>query len=138
MDQSRPQGLPDHDFNHHEFYLNEKQELAGNPVGVSTGTPISPGGTLSPISQMEPKEIDGGLRSPPPPERRICGLRPKHFWELLGLILAIILAVAIIGGVVGGLQSRNRISSSSGQPASNNTTNNTTNAANSTTSLPLQ
>ncbi|KAL9076292.1 MAG: hypothetical protein Q9161_001008 [Pseudevernia consocians] len=99
LDQSRPQGLLDDDFNHHDFYLSEKQAHAGNPVGVSTGTPISPGGTLSPISQMGPKEIDGGLRSPPPPERRICGLRPKHFWELLGLILAIILAVAIIGGV---------------------------------------
>ena len=102
------------------------------------GIPLSPEGTLSPMSPTEPKELDEGLESNPPTEKRICGLRQKHFWELLGLLLAIILAAGIIGGVVGGLQSRNSKSPSSGQPASNNTNNNTTNNGNSTTSLPLQ
>lgn len=128
----------DDDFNHHGFYLNEKQAHAGTPVGVPMGIPTSPESMLSPMSAMGPKEIDDGLRSPLPPERRICGLRQKHFWELLGLIVAIILAAAVIGGVVGGLQSHNGKSSPSGQPISNNTANNTTNSANNMTSLPLQ
>ena len=102
------------------------------------GIPTSPEGTLSPMSAVGPKELHEGLESAPRPEKRIFGLRQKHFWELLGLILAIILAAAIIGGVVGGLQSRNGKFSSSGQPAPNNTTNNMTNSANTTTSLPLQ
>lgn len=133
MGQSKPQGLLDDDFKNHGFYLNEKQAHAGNPMGI----PTSPEGTLSPLSPIGPKEIDDGLGSPPP-EKRICGLRQKHFWELLGLILAIVLAAAVIGGVVGGLQSHNGKSSSSGQPASSSITNNTTNSANNATSLPLQ
>ncbi|CAD6575147.1 MAG: hypothetical protein ASARMPRED_007112 [Alectoria sarmentosa] len=135
LDQSRPQGLSGDDLNDHGFHLNEKQAHAGIPVGMTMGVPMSPEGTLSPISPTGLKETDDSLGSPPPPEKRICGLRQKHFWELLGLVLAIILAATIIGGVVGGLQSR---SSSSGQPASNETTNNTTNNANNTTSSPLQ
>lgn len=107
-------------------------------MGIPMGIPTSPEGTLSPISPMGPKEMDEGLGSPPPPEKRTCGLRQKHFWELLGLILAIVLAAAVISGVVGGLQSRSGRSSSSGQPASNVSTNDTTNSANNTTSLHLQ
>ena len=138
LDQSRPQGLLDDDFNHHGFYLDEKQAHAGIPQGVPMGIPTSPEGTLSPMSPIGPKEIDEGLVSPPRPERRICGLRRKHFWELSGLLLAIILAAAVIGGAVGGLQSRNEKSSSSGQPATKNTTNSTTTGANNTDFLPLQ
>ena len=82
--------------------------------------------------------MDEGVRSAPSPEKRIFGLRQKHFWELSGLILAIVLAAAIIGGVVGGLQSRHGKFPSSGQPATDNSTNNTTNSANNTTPLPLQ
>lgn len=131
LDQSKPQGLLDDDVNYHGFHLNENQAQAGIPIGI----PTSPEGTLSPISLMGPKEIDDRLESPPPPEKRICGLRQKHFWELLGLVLAIILAAVVIGGVVGGLQSRNGKSS----PASNhNATNNTTNGADNSTYLPLQ
>ncbi|KAF6219167.1 hypothetical protein HO133_004992 [Letharia lupina] len=138
LDDSKPQGLLDDDFNHHGFYLNEKQAHAGVPVGIPMGIPTSPEGTLSPMSPMGPKEMDEGLGSPPPPEKRTCGLRQKHFWELLGLILAIVLAAAVISGVVGGLQSRSGRSSSSGQPASNVSTNDTTHSANNTTSLHLQ
>ena len=108
------------------------------PVGVPMGIPLSPEGTLSPMSPMGPKELDEGLGSSPPTEKRICGLRQKHFWELLGLLLAVFLAAAIIGGVVGGLQSRNSKSPSDGQPATNNTNNSTTNSGNDTTSIPLQ
>ena len=102
------------------------------------GIPMSPDGTLSPMSPVEPKEMDEGLTSGPPPEKRIWGLRQKHFWELLGLILAIVLAAAIIGGVVGGLQSRHGKSSASEQPATSNNTNNSTNSANKTMSIPTQ
>lgn len=138
VDQSKPQGFLDDEFNHHGFHLNQKQAGAGVPVGVPMGIPTSPDGTLSPMSPMGLKEMDEGLRFPPPPEKRICGLRQKHFWELLGLIFAIVLAAAVIGGVVGGMQSHNKKSSSSGQPASNGTTNNTTNSANNSTFLPVQ
>ena len=134
LDQSKPQGLLDDDFNDHGFYLNEKQAHAEIPMGI----PTSPEGTLSPMSPIGAKEIDDGPLSPPPAEKRIWGLRQKHFWELLGLVVAIVLAAAIIGGVVGGLQSRDGKSSSSGQPASNGTTNNATNGANNAASVPLQ
>ena len=102
-------------------------------MGIPMGIPSSSGGTLSPMSPMTPKEIDDGLDSAPPREKRICGLRQKHFWELSGLILAIVLAAAIIGGVVGGLQSRHGTSS-----AINNSTKNTTDSTNHNTGLPLQ
>lgn len=138
LDQSKPQGLLDDDFDRHEFYLNQKEAHAGAPGGMPMGIPTSPEGTLSPLSPTGPKEIDDGLESPQSPEKRLCGLRQKHFWELLALILAIVLAAVVVGGVVGGLQSRNGAPSPSEQPASNNTTNNSTNSANNTTSLPLQ
>lgn len=102
------------------------------------GVPTSPEGTLSPTTPIGPKKFDDGLGTHSTPEKRICGLRQKHFWELFGLILAIVLAAAIIGGVVGGLQSHKAQSSSSGQSASNDTTNDPTSSANKTTSLPLQ
>ena len=102
------------------------------------GIPLSPDGTLSPMSPVGAKELDEGLVSNPPREKRRCGLRQKHFWELFGLLLALILAAAIIGGVVGGLQSRNGKSSPAGQPTTNSTNKNTTNSGNNTTSLPLQ
>lgn len=139
LDESKPQGFLDDDFNHHGFYLNKKQAHVGAPVAIPTGLPTSPQGTISPISPMGPKEMDDGLPSPPPREKRICGLRQKHFWELSGLVIAIVLAAAIIGGVVGGLQSHNGRSSASAQPASNNNlTTNTTKSANNTSFLPLQ
>ena len=85
------------------------------------------------MSPTGPKELDERLEPTPSPEKRICGLRQKHFWELFGVILAIVLAAAIVGGVVGGLQSRAGKSSST-QPVPNNTTN----GANKTSSIPLQ
>lgn len=134
LDQSKPQGLLDDNFNPYGCYPNnENQAHAGIPVGVPMGIPTSPEGTLSPMSPMGPKELDEGLNSPRPQEKRKYGLRQKHFWELLGLVLAIVLAAAIVGGVVGGLQSRNGKPSPSRQPAYN-----TTNSANNTSSLPLQ
>ena len=133
LDESRSRGLRDDNFHNHGFYPNEKQEHAGIPMGI----PTSPDGTLSPMSPTGAKEIGEGVVSSPPRERRICGLRRKHFWELSGLILAIVLAAAIIGGVVGGLQSRHGKSSPSGQSASNNSTSNTTNSANHTAAIPL-
>ena len=138
LDESKPQGLLDDDFKNHGFYINEKQAHAGVPWGIPMGIPTSPDSTLSPMSPTGPMEIDEGVRSAPPPEKRICGLRQKHFWELSGLILALVLAAGIIGGVVGGLQSRQGKSSSSAQPASNSSINNATNSANRTTTLPLQ
>lgn len=133
LDESKPQGLVDNHFNSHGCYPDESQAHAGIPGVVPMGIPTSPEGTLSPLSPMGPKELDDGLESPRPREKIICGLRQKHFWELLGLVLAIFLAAAIVGGVVGGLQSRNGKPSPSGQPAYN-----TTNSANNTDSLPLQ
>ena len=133
LDQSKPQGLLNHNSNLHGCYPNENQAHAGIPVGVPMGIPTSPEGTLSPMSPMGLKELDDGLNPPRPQEKRICGLRSKHFWGLLGLVLAIVLAAAIVGGVVGGLQSRNGKPSPSRQPAYN-----TTNSANNTESLPLQ
>ena len=138
LDESRSRGLRDENFHNHGLYPNEKQEHAGIPVGIPMGIPTSPDGTLSPMSPTGAKEIGEGVVSTPPREKRICGLRQKHFWELLGLILAIVLAAAIIGGVVGGLQSRHGKSSPSGQSASNNSTSNTTNSANHTAAIPLQ
>ena len=102
------------------------------------GVPLSPDGTLSPMSPVGLKELDEGLVSNPPKEKRRCGLRQKHFWELFGLLLALILAAAIIGGVVGGLQSRSDKSPPAAQTATNSTNNNTTNSGKNTTSLPLQ
>ena len=106
-------------------------------MGIPMGIPTSPDGTLSPMSPTGAKEMGEGVVSTPPREKRICGLRRKHFWGLLGL-MAIVLAAAIIGGVVGGLQSRHGKSSPSGQSASNNSTSNTTNNANHTAAIPLQ
>ena len=137
LDESRPRGLRDETFHNHGFYPNEKQEHAGIPVGIPTGIPTSPDGTLSPMSPTGAKEIGEGAVSTPPRERRTCGLRRKHFWELLGPILAIVLAAAIVGGVVGGLKSRRGKSSPSGQSASNNSTSNTTDSANHTAAIPL-
>ena len=133
LDQSKTQGLLDGRFNLHGCYPNEIQAHAGIPVGVPMGIPTSPEETLSPMSPMGLKELNEGLNSPRPQEKRVCGMRQKHFWELLGLVLAIVLAAGIVGGVVGGLQSRNRKPSPSRQPAYN-----TTNSANNTDSLPLQ
>ena len=138
LDESRSRGLRDENFHSHGFYPNEKQEHAGIPVGIPMGIPTSPDGTLSPMSPTGAKEIGEGVESTPPREKRICGLRRKHFWELFGLILAIVLAAAVIGGVVGGLQSRHGKSSPSGQLASKNSTSNTTSSANHTAAIPLQ
>lgn len=134
LDLSKPQGLLNDNYNPYGCYPNdENQAHAGIPVGVPMGIPASSEGTLSPMSPMGPKELDEGLNSSRPQEKRICGLRQKHFWELLGLIVAIVLAAAIVGGVVGGLPTRKGKSSPSGQPAYN-----TTKSANNTNSLPLQ
>ena len=138
LDESRSRGLRDENFHSHGFYPDEKQEHAGIPVGIPMGIPTSPDGTLSPMSPIGAKEMGEGIVSTPPRERRIFGLRRKHFWELLGLILAIVLAAAIVGGVVGGLQSRHGKSSPSGQSTSNNSTSNTTSSANHTAAIPLQ
>ena len=137
LDESRYRGLRDGNFHNHGFYPNEKQEHAGIPVGIPMGIPTSPDGTLSPMSPTGAKEIGEGVVSTPR-EKRICGLRRKHFWELSGLILAIVLAAAIIGGVVGGLQSRHGKPSPSAPSTSNNSTSNTTNSANHTAAIPLQ
>lgn len=107
-------------------------------MGIPMGIPTSPEYTVSPTSPLGPKEMDDGLGSARRSEKRICGLRKRHFWELLGFMLALVLAAAIIGGVVGGLHSRNQKSSSSRQPESSNTTSNTTNSTTNTTSIPLQ
>ena len=138
LDESRSRGLRDGNFHNHGFYRNEKEEHAGIPVGVPMGIPTSPDGTLSPMSPTGAKEIGDGVEPTPPREKRVCGLRRKHFWELVGLVLAMVLAAAIIGGLVGGLQSRHGKSSPSGQSASNNSTSNTTISANHTAAIPLQ
>lgn len=131
LDETKPKGVVNNHFN--GYYHDESQAHAGIPEGVPIGIPTSPEGTLSPLSPMGPKELHEGLESPRPREKRICGLRQKLFWELLGLALAIVLAAVIVGGVVGGLQSRNGKQSPSGQPKFN-----ATSTANNTDSLPLQ
>lgn len=112
---------------------------------VDERSPTSPDSTLragfSPISpaveskglpqQGFPSEnIDEKVGEPPPvpPERRMCGLKRKHFWELFALILSLFIAAAVIGGVVGGLQTRNGDSHSPPAAASSNNTN--TNSSN--------
>ena len=129
MDESKPQGLLDDDFDDSGNYLNEKQS---HGTGLQERSPHSPdsslGAGLSPISPavppkdypQGPKGIDEtlGLAQSSLPKRRICGLRQKRFWELFGLFVALLVAAAVIGGVVGGLKARNKNSHSPAGPPS--------------------
>lgn len=141
LDDSKPQGFLDDDFDNSNHYLNEKQAHAGVTTQeyLSPGSPDSTYGPgVSPFTPglPNPKKIDGSFASPPPspppPKRRICGLRARHFWELFALALMLVVTAAIVGGVVGGLKmhagsfSAPAGASTSAPQPSNNTNMNTT------------
>lgn len=137
MDDSKPQGFLDDDFDNSGNYLNEKQAHTAISEERSPSSPDSSAGVgFSPISPVGPpkgdshnglpaKGIDEVLGTPPPvpPQRKICGLKRRHFWELFGLCLALLVTAAIIAGVVAGLQARNA-SSHSPVPSANDTNTN--------------
>lgn len=141
LDDSKPQGFLDDDFDNSKNYLNEKQAHAGvtSREFLSPGSSHSTEGTYEPgISPLtpgdpDPKQYDESLVSPlppsPSPKRRICGFQSRHFWELLALALMIVITAAIVGGVVGGLKMHRGTPSSHASPfaqVSNNTDTNTT------------
>ena len=143
--------------------MNEKQahlsygqnvDLRSPPPAFSPRSP----GTTFPDSPLPPtpqfKNIDSAFHlaevPPAPRERRICGLKKKHFWEIFGLILALIIAAAVVGGVVGGLQSKNADppnptsgesatfgNSTSGNPAGGNVTSGNGNSSSPPTNTPV-
>lgn len=140
LDDSKPQGFLDDDFDNSSNYLNEKQAHVGVKTReyLSPGSPDSTEGTYGPgVSPLTPgvpnlKRYDESLASPlpsppPPPKRRICGLQSRHFWELFALALMAVVTAAIVGGVLGGLKTHKGSSSTPVVPqASNNTNTNTT------------
>ena len=120
LDDSKPQGFLDDDFDNSGNYLNEKES---HGAVIDEISPTSPDSTLgagySPISPLgdtkdrlkkdfPSKGIEETIGSPPPvpPERKICGLKRKWFWELFALVLALLIVAAVVGGVVGGLKAR--------------------------------
>jgi hypothetical protein len=121
LDESKPQGFLDDDFDNHNNYINEKQAHTGWGNVVDPRSPQYPdspdcngttiaGSPLPPLPQH--KNIDGVFHVAEegplvPQQRMICGLKRKHFWEIFGLVLALVIAAAVVGGVVGGLQSEN-------------------------------
>jgi len=120
LDENKPQGFLDDDFDGHYKYMDEKQAHLSRERIIDPRSPVflqSPGshGTNFAVSPLPPtpqfKTIDNVFRAadipPAPRERRICGLKRKHFWEIFGLVLALVIAAAVVGGVVGGLQYKN-------------------------------
>ena len=142
LDDSKPQGFMDDDFDDTNNYLNEKQahrDMVTTQEFLGPGSPDSAfGPTASPgISPLTPgmpnpkklvESVTTAPGSPPPLKRRICGLRPRHFWELFALALMVVITAAIIGGVVGGLKTHRGSSpapASTSAPQGLNTTNTT-------------
>ncbi|KAL2039442.1 hypothetical protein N7G274_007714 [Stereocaulon virgatum] len=127
---SRPQGFLEQDYSHEGTYINEKHDHATMIDQHSPKSPESAAGPgPSPTTPLGLKTDEEMLTSPatasavPTAEgRRMCGLRPRHFWELFGLILAVVIAAAVIGGVVGGLQKHGN-NSPPAAPAAGNSTN---------------
>ena len=131
LDDSKPQGMLDDDFDDHMNYINEKQAHGG--LGFHpNGNPTSPdpsytaygGTTLSPSTPGVGKPFDtrSNLASGPgseKQERRICGLKRRYFWGLAGLALGVVLAGALIGGLVGGLKARKKHTPPPAPPANN-------------------
>ena len=130
----------DDDFDDEDNYLDEKQANAGT-TPRSRVTPTSPDPTLeagvSPITPVVSKPLDASL-PPVPEERRICGLKRRHFWELFGLVLVVVVAGAVIGGVVGGLQATRGRATPSIPATSNNTSSANSTSSSAPTIEPLQ
>ncbi len=118
LDSSKAQGLLDDDFDPRENYLNEKQtrvhQSSLSKKGLTRWESLASPDTaytdcFSPTtSGLGKAGLDSESKiAPKAPQRRICGLKRRHFWELLGLILAFAAAGAVIGGVVGVMHARN-------------------------------
>ena len=131
LDGSRPQGFLEEGYNHDCTYIDEKR---GHATTINQYGPASPDSAVrsgpgpSPITPVGLRNNEDMLNSPtsatsaPAAEdRRMCGLRRRHLWELFVLILAIIFAAAVVGGVVGGLQKHGK-SSPPPAPAAGNST----------------
>ena len=109
----KQQGFLDDDFDDHMNYINEKQTHSESFTNLRSPSYPTDGG-FSPATLVAPHHGENifspkSIQAEPMEsgERRICGLKRRHFWRLFGLILLIVVVTSVVGGTVGGLQARN-------------------------------
>ncbi|KAL6720993.1 hypothetical protein ACLMJK_000093 [Lecanora helva] len=140
LDESKPQGFLDDDFDNSGNYLSEKESHGAMFKETRPTSPESNfGHAFSPVSpedqikdmKFPPKDVEKTMESPTPvpPEPKVCGIKRRRFWLLFALSLSLLLSAAIIAGVVGGLEARHGNSTT---PASSPSS--TTSAGNSSSS----